>query len=233
MSIKKHIPNTITCLNLFCGGIAIVLASCQKLEYAAIMIIIAAIFDFFDGFAARLLKTNSTIGKELDSLSDVVSFGVAPSIITYQWLLPMDKFNIQIAEIAIVPIIFCLLFACCAALRLAKFNLDNRQSDVFFGLPTPAAAFTLIALPFFEKNTYMFYIGLCILIVLCFAMLSNIKLLSLKFHNFKIKENFLRYFLVLIGLILIIIFQFKAIPIIILIYIVFSLIDNLLTKKEI
>ena len=233
MSIKKHIPNTITCLNLFCGGIAIVLASCRKLEYAAIMIITAAIFDFFDGFAARLLKTNSTIGKELDSLSDVVSFGVAPSIITYQWLLPMDKFNIQIAEIAIVPIIFCLLFACCAALRLAKFNLDNRQSDVFFGLPTPAAAFTLIALPFFEKNTYMFYIGLCILIVLCFAMLSNIKLLSLKFHNFKIKENFLRYFLVLIGLILIIIFQFKAIPIIILIYIVFSLIDNLLTKKEI
>jgi len=130
MSIRKHIPNTITSMNLLCGVLGVIASLNGKLELAFILMIAAAVFDFFDGFAARLLKAYSDIGKELDSLADDVSFGVLPAVMLYC----ISGTSIQALRF------FPLLIAAFSALRLAKFNLDERQHASFIGLPTPAAA---------------------------------------------------------------------------------------------
>ncbi len=239
MNIKKHIPNAITLGNLACGCIAVLFASQCEFNYAAIMIILASVFDFFDGFAARMLHTKSDIGKELDSLCDMVSFGLAPAFIMYYFLshstLLTDIPLYEIYNINIIPAVCSIIYCCCVAIRLAKFNLDTRQTEQFLGLPSPAAAFVLISIPFWSRslsNQTLCIISIGIIVLLCIAMLCEYPLLSLKFHDFTIKNNILRYILLIIGLILFILLNFMSIPIIIFIYIILSIIGNTINKHK-
>ncbi|OZA56958.1 MAG: CDP-diacylglycerol--serine O-phosphatidyltransferase, partial [Sphingobacteriales bacterium 39-40-5] len=141
--MKKHIPNSVTCLNLFSGCLGIVFAFQGNLIWASYAIVIAAVFDFFDGMLARLLKAYSDIGKELDSLADMVSFGVLPSVIIYQLfaLSPQIDFGADWLSFS------AFIIAVFSALRLAKFNIDTRQSENFIGLPTPANALLIASFP--------------------------------------------------------------------------------------
>ena len=220
----KQIPNTITLFNLVSGCFAILLALHGHLKEAAIMILFASVFDFFDGFVARLLHVKSGIGKELDSLADVVSFGLAPAMIMYQLYVLTAMFEVQIYDIQVIPTVLSVLFPCFVALRLAKFNTDSRQTDIFYGLPSPAAAFVLISFVFFPQNAYSFFIYTIVMVSLCLFMLLNVPLLSLKFKDFKFKNNILRYIIILTAIILIITLQFRAIPFIILVYVGLSVI---------
>jgi CDP-diacylglycerol--serine O-phosphatidyltransferase len=228
--LKKHIPNLITLLNLSSGFIAILLAAQGLLQEAAIMVVIAAVFDFFDGFAARLLHVKSAMGKELDSLSDVVSVGVAPAVIMYFLLCEMGINSPVFYEITILPAFIAILFPCCVALRLAKFNLDERQTTVFYGLPSPAAAFVLISLPFFPLFACSFYIYTALILLLCVLMLSNIQLFSLKLANYKIKNNIFRYILLCLALFLFLWLKQLALPFIIGAYIVLSIVQNMFNR---
>lgn len=231
--MKKHIPNSITLLNLCSGIIAIIIALNNKLEMAAIMVIIASLFDFCDGFVARLLHVKSDIGKELDSLSDIISFGVAPGIIMYQLYVTSGNFALNQIGINVFALLFPILYACFSALRLAKFNLDTRQTENFIGLPTPAGAYVLISLPFFPTFAYSIIVFSCLIILLCYLMVSNLPLFSLKFKNLKLKENIFRYILLFVSAVSIFIIQFKAIPFIILLYIVLSIIGFYHNKLKI
>ena len=233
--MKKHIPNFITCLNLVSGCISIVMALRGHIEIAALLIILAAVFDFFDGFAARLLNAKSNIGVDLDSLADLVSFGVAPAMILLVWA-ESCFFNLapglQIPFVkALSYIVF--LVPALSAIRLAKFNHDLRQTENFIGLATPANAlflgflqFAADKLPIF--NNYWVVLGTAIIFAL--LLVSNIPMFSLKFTNFKFKENIARYILLIIGAILLIAFQLGAFPVIILMYILISLSQLLITK---
>lgn len=231
--MKKQIPNIITLLNLSAGVTAIVIAlQNNKLAIAAMMVVLASFFDFFDGLAARLLRVKSTIGKELDSLADVVSFGVAPAIIIYRFY--QQNINFQTNELFGVNFLFLLfplLYVCFAAYRLAKFNIDTQQSENFRGLPTPAAAFVLISLPFFPFFHYSIISISTVIIALCYLMVSNLPLFSLKFKNLKLKDNLFRYILICLSILLLICFYFKAVPFIILTYMILSIIKFSLSKK--
>lgn len=227
--MKRHVPNFITCLNLFSGCVGIVFAFQGELIIAGYAILAAAIFDFFDGMVARLLKAHSEIGKELDSLADVVSFGVLPSVIIYQLFLQSP----QVGNISQYLNFSAFLIAIFSALRLAKFNIDERQAENFIGLPTPANALLIASLPmilaqgnwFFSAYIlnpfflFIFSLGMSILLV------TEIPLISLKFKNLKINDNLFRYILVVSGIVLILIFKFAAVPLIVFIYILLSLIQ--------
>lgn len=227
----KHIPNFITSLNLAAGFTAVIFASNGDLTLASWLIVTAMVFDFLDGFAARLLKAYSETGKELDSLADVVSFGVAPAIIIYRLLVPMlDEPEVILAFITI-------LMPVCAALRLAKFNIDPTQSTSFKGLPTPANAMAVISLVIAARyssvplvNSFISSPAALIVysIVLSILMVTRIPLLSLKFRNLKFKGNEGRYILILFILITFIIFGFAAALMIIPGYIIISLVTNYL-----
>src|SRR3989339_1304247 len=150
MRLTKHIPNTITLVNLFCGILAVIFGIKGWLHFSVYLIITAAIFDFCDGFAARLLKAYSPMGKELDSLADMVSFGVLPSVIVYILLkqsLGIYQFSFDLSIKAILVLLFPFIIAVFSGLRLAKFNIDERQTESFVGLPTPANAIFLCSLP--------------------------------------------------------------------------------------
>jgi CDP-diacylglycerol---serine O-phosphatidyltransferase len=232
--MKKHIPNAITCLNLLSGCIGIVFAFQGKPEYSAYAIFIAAIFDFADGLVARALKAYSEIGKELDSLADMVSFGVLPSVIIYHFFLQAP----QIGSVSPYLNYSAFLIAIFSALRLAKFNTDIRQNENFIGLPTPANALLIASLPMVLKGgnffltsyilnpffLFLFSLGMGILLV------AEIPLMSLKFKSYKFSDNLLRYALVASALLLILIFNFAAIPIIIFIYFLLSIIQFRLIK---
>jgi CDP-diacylglycerol--serine O-phosphatidyltransferase len=230
--MKKQIPNVITLFNLACGCLAILLASKGWLKEAAVMVLFASVFDFMDGFAARLLHAKSNTGKELDSLVDMVSFGVSPAVIVYYLYLDTGICNCLIYDISIVPALLSVLFPCFVALRLAKFNLDERQTEIFYGLPSPAAAFVLISFVFFPQNSYSFLIYTVVILSLCVFMLANIPLLSLKLKDVKFGNNVFRYILILIALVLMIVLRFRSIPFIILAYIVLSVINNVITKHN-
>ena len=222
--MKKQIPNIITLFNLVSGCFAILLAMQGHLKEAALMVLLASVFDFFDGFAARLLHVKSEIGKELDSLSDVISFGLAPAVIVYQLYVSTGAFDRQIYDIAVFPACLSVLFPCFVALRLAKFNTDTRQTDIFYGLPSPAAAFVLISFVFFPQNEYSFLIYTLVIALLCVFMLLNTPLLSLKFKNFKIRDNIFRYILIFTAIILAITLTFRSIPFIVLVYVGLSVV---------
>ena len=150
MKITKHIPNAITCCNLISGCVSILFINHNRLLWAAAMIFVAAVFDFLDGFAARLLNAKSSIGGELDSLSDVVSFGVAPSFIV-AWLLSKTGVCWWVYNFNVFSVLAFIL-AAFAAVRLAKFNLDTRQTESFIGLPVPAVGLFIASLPFMLTN---------------------------------------------------------------------------------
>jgi CDP-diacylglycerol--serine O-phosphatidyltransferase len=208
--MKKHIPNFITCLNLFTGCVAAVYAFNGELETAAYLVLLAAAFDFMDGLAARALKAYSEVGKQLDSLADMVSFGFIPGLFVFK-MLP--------AEYAYVGFIITVF----SAIRLAKFNIDTRQSENFIGLATPANTLFFISLPFLPMT-----INPILLVVLSIGfslmLVSEIPLFSLKFKSMDFNLNIHRYLLIILSLILIIFFKFAAVPMIIVIYILLSII---------
>ncbi|MBO7586339.1 MAG: CDP-diacylglycerol--serine O-phosphatidyltransferase [Bacteroidales bacterium] len=238
--MKKHIPNTLTCLNLICGTLSVMAAVKGNLEMAAIWIIIAAVFDFFDGFAARMLKVASPIGKELDSLSDVVSFGVAPAMIIYTWLnrclFEMQPALSDSRFMELMPFI-ALLVPALSAVRLARFNIDERQTTTFIGLPTPANALFLGFIPLAaDKLVFLnnFWVVWSFTLLFALLLVSPISMISLKFKDLKFKGiNIARYTLIITGLVLIPVFHWGAFPLIILAYILISLFFHTLEKLQV
>jgi len=222
--MKRHIPNFITCLNLFSGCVGIVFAFKGQLEYAGYAILLSAAFDFFDGMVARWLRTYSLIGKELDSLADVVSFGVLPAAILYKLFLQAPS----VFAVDWLPY-SAFLIAVFSALRLAKFNIDTRQSENFIGLPTPACALFIMSLPFIDGVAALALqnaiVLLIITLLLCFLLIAELPLLSLKFKDLSFANNRNRYTLIILGGILILFLNFAAIPLILIIYIVLSLLQ--------
>lgn len=225
MKIKSHIPNTLTLLNLFSGVMGIIWVLDGQLFYGAYFVLIAAGFDFFDGFVARLLKVQSEIGKELDSLADVVSFGVLPGIILFVMVRDQSELSWLPYLTLIVPML--------SAYRLAKFNLDSRQSDRFIGLPTPANALFISALPHLAME--MEFIGgflaspwviVGIAWVFAILLISELPLIALKFKNFKIGDNKMRFALIGIGLVSFSWMQLAGIPLLILAYIALSILEQ-------
>ncbi len=231
--MKNHIPNAITCLNLLSGCIGIVYAFQGKLIYAGYAIIIAAVFDFFDGMTARLLKAYSDIGKELDSLADMVSFGVLPSVIVYHLFLLAPQIN----GISFYLNFSAFLIAIFSALRLAKFNTDERQTENFIGLPTPANAMLIASLPMIlESNLFLssYILNPFSLFILSLGMsillVAEVPLFSLKFKTFRVSDNLFRYILLFSGLILLVLLKFAAVPLIIFLYFLLSLLQSKLIK---
>lgn len=242
--MKKQIPNTITLLNLIAGSISIVFAIEGQLEQAAGMIGVAAIFDFFDGFAARMLNVSSEFGRELDSLADVISFGLAPGMILYGLLSNTDTCpDLYLAGRNIFPFIAFLIPAF-SAYRLAKFNLDTRQTDSFIGLPTPANAILIASFPLIASQGINYlnidmeifthiitHAGFLIPFVFLFSwlLIAEIPLMSLKFKTFKWGDNNIRYSFLIASLLLFIFFLYLSVPLIIILYLLLSFYGN--TRK--
>ena len=222
--MKKHIPNFITCLNLFTGCISVFLAFRGNYQGAFIGILISAIFDFLDGFAARLLKSFSPIGKELDSLADMVSFGMAPGAIVFS-LLTETGINEWLVFLAFLIPVF-------SGLRLAIFNVDDKQSSSFIGLPVPANAIFWSGIvysfsSFLVNNVWIFLI---LIGLFCYLLIAKIPMFSLKFKNLAWKENQTQFLFLIGSCMLIAIFGFNAFAIIIGWYIVLSVGFNLFKK---
>lgn len=251
MNIKKHIPNLITLSNLFCGILAVKLGFESEFLLAGGLIILGAIFDFFDGFAARLLKVSNEIGKELDSLADMVTFGFAPGVIMFSLLkglisnvYDLDSvllYQLPSSFLALIPY-FAFLIPLLSAVRLARFNVDENQSDKFIGLPTPANSLFFITIPLifseYEDVPAQLIWGILV-VILIFSLLLNakIELLALKFKTFGWKNNEFRYsfilasFIILITCILIKIIYF-SIPIIVILYLIISIFNNYILKHK-
>ncbi len=233
--MKQHIPNTITLFNMLSGILSIYSAMSGNLDLAAYLIFIAAIFDFFDGFAARILNAKSEIGGDLDSLADVVSFGVAPGFILFQMInISHGQPLGDTAEFNIIPFIAFVVPAF-AALRLAKFNIDEDQKTSFLGLPTPALAILIASLPLIRTHLYenreLFYmiitntyflLGVAILGSL--LMVSRFPMFALKFEGFGWRKNMTKYVFIGISVLLVLFLQIVAVPFIILFYLFLSLI---------
>ncbi|PRY39142.1 CDP-diacylglycerol--serine O-phosphatidyltransferase [Spirosoma oryzae] len=220
MKLLRHLPNAMTCGNLLCGCLGIVLAMRGHLDTAAWLILLAGVLDFGDGFVARLVKVSGPFGKELDSLADVVTFGVLPSVIVFQlmWFQNLGVIAYSAFLIAIL-----------AALRLARFNIDTRQSDQFIGVPVPANTLLIAAFPLMERYQPQFDslwkndIFLGALIAFSFFMVSEIPLLALKFKSFRWADNRTKFSFLLASALLLLFLQFAAIPLIIVLYIAVSL----------
>lgn len=206
MSIKRHIPNTITCCNLVSGCIATTFAFCGNLQMALFWIIMGAVFDFFDGMSARLLKVSSPIGKELDSLADDITFGLAPSTIVF-WLLGVVEYPSFLEPYRSVIPFFAFVMAAFSALRLAKFNLDERQTTSFIGLPTPANALFWGALivsnpSWLIHGSYSLFIILAMVCISSYLLISELPMFALKFKQWGWKGNEIKYYFIALSIIL-------------------------------
>ena len=238
--MRKHIPNTITCCNLLSGCVAAMYAFEGAYPLAFVFIIAGAVFDFFDGLSARALGVSSPIGKELDSLADVVTFGFAPAAMVFSWLgecivaqlanSQLSIFNFQLVNV--VPFVAFLLVAF-SALRLAKFNVDERQTSSFIGLPTPANALfwgalvigahdKMIALP------YGWLLIIALVMLFSWLLVAEIPMFSLKFKNLSWKSNRTAYTFLLVSLVLLIVLGFTGLSAVIGWYIILSI----LTQKR-
>ena len=229
--MKKYIPNAITCMNLFSGCIAVVMAFKGCFFYSLLFIILAAVFDFFDGMAARLLHVSSSIGKELDSLSDVISFGVAPGLMLYESLrlvalhLPLGSYNTWVPYMACVIPVF-------SALRLAKFNIDDRQTTSFLGLPVPAHALFWTSIlyavrPWMQAYPVVFAVSAILLACASSLLLvSELPMFSLKIKSLSWKGNELRYLLVGCAILFVVLWGILGIAGTILLYVILSLLNR-------
>lgn len=239
INIKQHIPNTLTCLNLVCGCFSTMSSLNGNLTFAAVWIVIAAVFDFSDGLSARMLKVTSAIGKELDSLSDVVSFGVAPTMIVYKWLTICYFQMSPASQTHFVYLCAYLVFLVPAlsAVRLARFNLDTKQTENFIGMPTPANALFLGFIPAASEHVSIlnnFWVVLFFAIFFAILLVSPINMISLKFKNFKLTGmNIARYLILLVGLVLFFVFKLGAFPLIIFGYLLISIFYHTLTNLEV
>lgn len=229
----KHIPNTLTLANLLLGCLSIVSAFEGSLLLAAYLIIIATVFDFLDGFSARLLKAYSPMGKELDSLSDLVSFGVAPSVIVFHLLI--DALGDSAAggftggqALLVIPFLIALF----SALRLAKFNIDTRQTTSFIGLPTPANALFIVGIVLGLNSSRSDWFGyftnspvaiIVMVLVLSALLVSPIPMFSLKIKSFDLKKIWKQLILVFLAIMAIVFLGLASLSIVILCYILISL----------
>lgn len=245
----KQIPNLFTLLNLFFGSLAIIVTLQngiiittdsygaqlvdlpEKIWYASLFIGLAGVVDFFDGFVARLLKASSAMGKELDSLADVVSFGVAPSMILYQFLrlgIAKEENGLNVSIIWLLP---ALVVACAAAYRLAKFNIDDSQQYGFKGVPTPAIGLLIASFPLILVNSNETVASLllnkwvlyAVIILVSYLMVSNLPIMALKFKDYKLKSNMPKVILLLLAVVSAIFLKWLAIPVMFILYIILSL----------
>jgi len=252
--MKKQIPNLLTLGNLFCGTIATILAVQSDFVTAGLFVVIGIFLDFFDGFVARLLKVSGELGKQLDSLADMVTSGVVPGIIMFNLLYQNSFKNLdtQFIDEGIRPVIVSndyisswvsyigLLLTLGAGYRLAKFNIDTRQSESFIGLPTPAMSLFVISLPLIQEyatnvwaqnlisNNYFL---IAVTLVLTYLMNAEIPLFSLKFKEYSLKNNSLKYFFLATSLALLIILNFISVPIIIILYVLLSVAQEFYIPK--
>lgn len=231
--VTKHIPNTLTSCNLISGCIAIVFALSANYTMALTFIVVGAVFDFFDGMSARLLGVSSPIGKELDSLADVVTFGVAPSSMIYTLLLTLSKSGWNETLAFAIPYV-AFVMAAFSALRLAKFNLDERQTTSFIGLPTPANALFWGALIVgneneFDENSYYIYLLIILVFVSSWLLVAEIPMFALKFKHWGWRDNKVKYVFLISCLPILLIFGISGISVIIAWYICLSF---LTTKKN-
>ncbi len=235
MQIKKYIPNTLTMGNLFSGCLAVLFAVHNQIEYAAIFVALGIFFDFFDGFFARLFKVQSDVGLQLDSLADMVTSGVVPGIVMYQLILNSSNIpwgaSLEAYHFTIGYIGFAITLA--SAYRLAKFNVDDRQTNSFIGLPVPANTLFILSLPLILKyeeyafakallsNTYVLFVitGLS-----CYMLNAEISLFALKFKSWTFRQNKVRYIFLILSIFAIVTLHYLAIPIIIILYILLSVI---------
>jgi CDP-diacylglycerol--serine O-phosphatidyltransferase len=253
----KQLPNILTLGNLFCGAMAIIyilhapqyIAEFNGQEYAVTnpepiywasgLVVLAAIFDFLDGLAARLLQLGSAFGRELDSLADVVSFGLVPGMILFRLLRSAYMQMPDVFDVSYFNLAPALLVPCFAAFRLAKFNLDTRQSENFIGMPTPAvgllvASFPLIMLfnPFnlahYLQNIWILYI---IIAILCYLMVAEMPMLSMKFKNLSLGSNWPRFLLVALAVLGIPFLKFATVPFVFVCYVVLSAVSRPATGK--
>lgn len=233
MNIKSHIPNAITCINVVAGCFAINFCFQQRWEYVAYAVLIAMLADFADGFVARMLKVTSQIGKELDSLADAITFGLLPGMLMFQVMklasckgectgLLSQEYYPYLAFL--IPVF--------SVIRLAKFNVDTEQGYYFKGLNTPASTAFFVSLTFvyLDYELHPKIILVCVFIV-SYLMVSDIKLIALKFQGFAFKDNWEKYLLVIISVILVFVFKFQAFFAIIPFYIFFSVFIMFLKRK--
>ncbi len=231
-AIIRNIPNTITSCNLFCGCIASYWAFQGNYKLALLFIILGAVFDFFDGMTARLLHVSSPIGKELDSLADDVTFGLAPAAIVFS-LFKEVHYPAFLAPIADIMPYAAFLIAVFSALRLAKFNLDERQTSSFIGMPTPANALfwgslTVGANDFLTSTSFNAIYLLILVIIMSLLLVAELPMFSLKFKNLSWQQNKVSYIFLIVSIPLLIIFQLSGFAAVILWYIVLSV----LTRKK-
>jgi len=250
MAFKKQIPNLVTLLNLFCGSIAVIFAVNNNFVGTAIFVFLGVFFDFFDGLLARKLNVQSELGLQLDSLADMVTSGLAPGIVMFKmlsntlhtvapeaWTSSLPWQDIQVLLLASVGLFITLA----SAYRLAVFNLDDEQQTYFKGLPTPANALLIISLPLILKFQYStaieaFILNPWFLIALtflsCYLLNSSIKLFALKFKDWSVANNRLRYGFIVLCIALLLVFHFIAIPLIIGAYVLLSVISEQFTKTQ-
>lgn len=236
MNIKKHIPNTITLLNLFSGCIALVFAFEENFLFAFYFVAIGIFLDFFDGFFARLFDVSGELGLQLDSLADMVTSGVVPGIVMFKMLSNAELgYDLHYT----IPYLgFVITLGSCY--RLAKFNIDTRQSDSFIGLPTPANALFILSLPLVLANTDSMavleilvnpYILLVISLLSVYMLNAEIPLFSLKVKKFTLKENAVQLIFLIFSVLLLVFFQYLGIPLLILLYVLMSIVTNKSARK--
>lgn len=253
--IKKFIPNLFTLLNLLSGTIAVLFAATDRLVDAAFFVFLGIFFDFFDGFFARKFNVQGELGKHLDSLADLVTSGVAPGIVMFQLILlaTKDKYFMQLSTESgnwqnsyetyfyFLPVIG-LIITLAAAFRLANFNIDERQSDSFIGLPTPALSLFVLSLPLImEYSNFQFaldvihnkYVLIAITLFGSFLLNAELPLFSLKFKNYSWESNSIKYLFLILSILLLVILQTVAIPVIIILYVLISIVDNFIHKKKV
>lgn len=228
--MKKHFANFITLINLLWGIIAIWLVLQQHIEWACYAVILGAVFDFLDGWIARTLNITSALGKELDSLSDVVTFGVTPMVIIIS-ILPVDLATSSTIKsfLIVFPFFFNTL---CAALRLAKFNLDKRQTYYFIGLPVPANAMFFVSIAHLTLHhssvasllASHYYIYYLLSVSMALLMISPIPMMALKFKHFHWNNNEVRYLTLFLGLLIIVTLGIDGLSLCVLLYIIVSLV---------
>lgn len=245
MSIKKHIPNAITLLNLLAGLLALIHAFNGNYNEAFSLVCLGIFFDFWDGFFARIWKVQSPIGLQLDSLADMVTSGVVPGLVMYKMLgdIQENQSQYNLTEdtyyMGVVPYLgFLITLASCY--RLAKFNVDTRQTDSFIGLPTPANALLIMSIPMIQFHSEFEwlvdflsnpYVLVGVTVLSSFLLNAEIPLFSLKVKSFSWEKYKMQVVFLILSLILIVLLEFIAIPIIILLYVILSVVNNMLGKK--
>lgn len=233
--MRKQIPNIITLLNLFCGTIAVVLAVQGRLDWAFFFVALGIFFDFFDGFFARLLNVKSDLGLQLDSLADMVTSGVVPGVGMFQLLSKSDFVTQNGGLFSEIFPYFGFLITLASAYRLAKFNIDTRQTTGFIGLPTPANALFILSLPvilqyhsadLFQNVLQNTWILAGITLLSSYMLNAEIPLFALKFKDYSFQNNKIKYMFLIVSVLGLLFFQLIAIPMIIVLYVIISIFQN-------